>query len=400
MADNLDGFAAGPARAPLAAERRDALLALLHEQGSLRVADAAARLDVTPMTVRRDIVALELEGRLRRVHGGAMAIPAKGGQDAPAAATSVHAPATAPTSALGVMVPTLDYHWPGIVAGIEAAARAGRAGVVLRVSSYAVEDERPTLERIAANPAVGGLVLAPRLDDGHGAEVTAWLERSGLPAVLVERNASTVAGLPSADSVTTDHARGVRLVVEHLAGLGHRRVGIVLTRSSPTSDRLAAAWHDVAVGLLGDGAADPQHLPARSDPDFPAAVEAVITAAREHGTTALLVHSDPEAFAIVQRAEELGLRVPQDLSVVAYDDERAGQLSPPLTAVRPPREALGEAAVELVLARIADPARPARSLTITPSLVVRATSGPAPAPSVATTPEPAPGLLPDPLEPR
>ena len=361
--------AADKTRTPLAAERHAALLAMLHASGSLRVAEAAAALNVTPMTVRRDITTLAQLGRLRRVHGGAMPVP---GDDRDARESREPAPA----AALGVMVPTLDYHWPGIVAAIEATAQEHRTAVVLRVASYAVEDEIPTLERIAANRAVRGLILAAHVDGDHGAEVGGWLDRAGLPAVLVEREAAP--GDTSLDTVATDHARGVHLAVDHLTALGHRRIGLALTDASPTAPRLAAAWHAVTGPLLDDAPA-PLHLPARTSADFPAAVDRVLAVSREAGVTALLVHSDPEAFAVVQRAEELGLRVPQDLSVVAYDDERAGQLSPPVTAVRPPREALGQAAVELALHRVADPGRPVRSLTLAPSLVVRATTGPAPA---------------------
>lgn len=94
------------------------------------------------------------------------------------------------------------------------------------------------------------------------------------------------------------------------------------------------------------------------------------------GTTAVIVHADPEAMALVQRCEARDVSVPGDLSVVAYDDEVAGLFSPPLTAIRPPRRSLGRVAVELVAARLADPGRPAHRVVISPSLRVRESSSP------------------------
>ena len=110
--------------------------------------------------------------------------------------------------------------------------------------------------------------------------------------------------------------------------------------------------------------------PDRHRPEFAKAISEVVDTALASGTTALLAHSDPEAFAIVQNAQDRGLSVPGDLSVVAYDDEVAGLFSPALTAVRPPRSAVGHAAVDLLAKRIEDPSRPVHRVAISP----RATS--------------------------
>lgn len=82
--------------------------------------------------------------------------------------------------------------------------------------------------------------------------------------------------------------------------------------------------------------------------------------------------------------------MPQDLSVVAYDDEVAGLFSPPLTAVRPPRTSIGRAAVELIAARLADPGRPVHRVVVSPSLRVReSTAAPRQADTRRADPSPA-----------
>jgi len=76
-------------------------------------------------------------------------------------------------------------------------------------------------------------------------------------------------------------------------------------------------------------------------------------------------------MALVQRCEMRGLTVPDDLSVVAYDDQVAEICTPALTAVRPPLQAIGRAAVRLIADRLADPDRPAHRVVISPSLQIR-----------------------------
>lgn len=78
----------------------------------------------------------------------------------------------------------------------------------------------------------------------------------------------------------------------------------------------------------------------------------------------------------MQRCEARGLSVPGGLSVAAYDDEVAGLFSPALTAVWPPRQSIGRAAVQLLAARLAEPERPTHRVVISPSLRIRDSCAP------------------------
>jgi DNA-binding LacI/PurR family transcriptional regulator len=353
------------ARTPLAAERRAHLLAALERDGVVRVADLTDALGVTPVTVRRDIMQLEREGLLTRVHGGAVATGAANG--------GAH---RTTTESIGVLVPSLDYYWPGVVRGMEAEARLHGLRVVLRGSSYDATDERPVLRRLAESEGVRGIILAPRTDGQHAQDVAEWLVGCGLPYVLVEREAALAPHREALESVVSDHALGALMAVHHLADLGHRRVGLVLSRESPTSRKIAAGWRAACTEL---GLSSDEHFerlaPDRRTPEFPGVVAEVVETAVRSGTTGLLVHSDPEASAVVQHAMDRGLSVPGDLSVVAYDDEVAGLFSPAMTAVRPPRAAVGHAAVDLLAKRLTDPDRPVHRMAISPRLVVRESTG-------------------------
>ncbi len=114
--------------------------------------------------------------------------------------------------------------------------------------------------------------------------------------------------------------------------------------------------------LLSSDGADATHGAQAPDP-----AEAV----RRLKATALLVHSDTDALSLVPRLAGAGLRVPDDVSVVAYDDVVAGLGDVRLTAVAPPKREVGRAAVDLLAWRRAAPDAPSRHLEIAPHLVER-----------------------------
>jgi DNA-binding LacI/PurR family transcriptional regulator len=179
------------------------------------------------------------------------------------------------------------------------------------------------------------------------------------------------------ESVVTDHALGAAMAVRHLVALGHHKVGVALDAHSPTRPHVHRGWLEAAIECgIDTGATVESILPDARSPERDAALDAVLDRCLSTGTTAMLVHADAEAVALVQRCEERHLSVPGDLSIVAYDDEVAGLFSPALTAIRPPRRSIGRAAVRLVADRLADPERPAHRVVISPSLRVRGSTAP------------------------
>jgi len=362
------------APALLGAERRAHVLTALARDGVVRMAQLAEELDVTPVTLRRDFAQMEKEGLLVRVHGGA--VPPAGGmvQAAP------DAPRTAATGALAVLVPSLNYYWPGVIRGMEAEARRLGLQLVLRGASYELQDERPVLERLVDDHHVRGFIVAPNTDTPHAQDVVQWLDESGLPSVFVERDAVVLPDRLPVENVVTDHAFGAVLAARHLASLGHRKVGLILSRDSPTGRRIVRGWETACAELeLLPSEHFEEYFPDRNGPNFTASVDAAIDTALSSGVTGLLIHSDPEAMAFIDIALNRGLAVPRDLSVVAYDDEVAQLFTPALTAVRPPRAAVGAAAVDLLARRIADPTRPVHRVTLSPTLNVRQSTAAVPA---------------------
>jgi len=262
--------------------------------------------------------------------------------------------------------------------GAEEAARELDLRIVLRGSSYQLDTDLAQLTRLV-DSGVDALIVAPRLDAPTSEHTIEWLADLGRPVVLLERNATAGPHHAVLESVVTDHALGAAMAVRHLVSLGHRKVGVVLAGPSPTRPHVRRGWYEAAVecGLDVERTVEAV-VPDAKAPECKAALDRALDRAVETGCTALLVHADAEAIALVQRCEERHLAVPGQLSVVAYDDEVAALFSPALTAVRPPRRSIGRAAVRLVADRLADPGRPTHRVVISPSLRIRESSAPPP----------------------
>jgi DNA-binding LacI/PurR family transcriptional regulator len=348
-------------RGPLQVARRARLLEQLQRDGVLRVSDLTDALGASTVTIRRDIAQLASEGLVRRVHGG-VALPS---------GDEVRDPELDLAGSIGMLVPSLDYYYPHVARGAEEAARELDLRIVLRGSSYQTEDDRPQLNRLV-DQGVDALIVAPRLDAPTAQQTIEWLAGLGIPVVLLERTAPAGPHRAHLESVVSDHAHGAGMAVRHLTGLGHRKVGVVLSGPSPTRPHIHRGWLEAAAecGIDVSDTVDTV-VPDASSPECKAALDRALDAALETETTALLVHADAEAIALVQRCEERQLSIPGDLSVIAYDDEVAGLFSPALTAVRPPRRSIGRAAVRLAADRLSDPGRPTHRIMISPSLRVR-----------------------------
>jgi DNA-binding LacI/PurR family transcriptional regulator len=226
---------------------------------------------------------------------------------------------------------------------------------------------------------VDGLLLttseAPDVDRG----IAEWVGGLTVPTVLVERQFA-LGWSPTAEHVRTDHAAGALLAMRHLARLGHRRVLLAAREHTPTT-RWLIEGHAAAIteGLLEphDGM-QPVMLPRPDShpPENAAALEGLLTSCVETDTRAVLVHNDEDALAVVRLAGARGLRIPEDLAVVAYDDEVAALSDVPLTAIAPPKVEVGRTAVEMIMRRLAGGTAPAaQHLSLLPRLTVRASCG-------------------------
>lgn len=358
-------------RPPFAVSRRERILDELRRTGSVRVSDLARQLDVAELTIRRDIGHLADRGLLTRVHGGATlrsrldtTVPVGGSTDAPI------------RFRVGMVVPSLSYYWPQIIVGARSAATEQGVQLALRGASYSVDDQRRQIATLVQSGTLHGLIAAPETMGADGRALLGWLESLPIPVVLAERRAPSSLAVTRLEWVTTDHVFGGSLAAGHLASLGHRRVGILTSTGSPTSWQLRRGW-DRAIGELGiectiDVAATLEEMDVDSRQVY---IAQLLERCRETSTTALFVHSDPQAVLLQQHALDHGWSIPDDLAIIAYDDEVAPSAEPPITALHPPRQHVGRLLVETMVARLTEGARrPVQRTYVLPELNARAST--------------------------
>lgn len=350
------------AQSRLARTRHEHLLRQVELHGGVSAAEVAEELGVAQVTIRRDILELERTGRLVRVHGGAISV------------ASPSAPQSARTR-IGVVVPSSVGHFPVIVHGMDAASHRLHTRLILATSQYRHDLERRQVERLV-DLGVDGIVLAPTLRGRSEQELTDWVQTIPVPVVFLERKLESTTLAPY-DSARTDHAGGAVLAVEHLAALGHESVGLALFDRTPTAP-LIREGHARSISRLALAPAPEAVLPKDDEEGLDDALATFIDECIGHRTTAVLVHTDVHAARLVEMAVDLGIRVPEDLAVVAYDDDIAALALVPLTAVTAPGRDLGHHALRIVIDRVVESAgersAPAH-LTMLPSLTVRSSCG-------------------------
>ncbi len=245
---------------------------------------------------------------------------------------------------------------------------------------YFISPLHGSLARAVSRASVDGLV-AIGLTAGHP-EIE-QIRRTGLPIVLVDSLA-----MPEHSSVTIDDEAGARAAADHLIALGHREFLAIaveppapLVSASPdsiTARRLAG--YRGALSAAGIGLPDEQ---VETEPATVAGGAAAFARAWSRGLrpTAVLAMSDAMAIGVHpggRRARPA--RCPSDLSVIGFDDvDVAAFVNPPLTTVHQPVRRKGEEAVRLLLAAIEQRANGREHLRLDTHIVVRASTGPAPA---------------------
>ena len=231
----------------------------------------------------------------------------------------------------------------------------------------AVEEE---LVRALAKQVDGVLLCSPRMSNG----LIEQLSRD-VPLVVVNRQ---VAGLPT---VVMDVAQGARLAIEHLTGLGHRALGLVAgPRGSWTSREIRRAAASAARAAQAELSVIGPNLPTEGGG------MAVAEQVRAAGLTAVLAYNDLMAIGLIEGLYALGLRVPQDVSVVGIDDITLSRLTrPKLTTVATPTAAAGRAAVDMLLAH-GDDRRTNAHVNLQTELVIRDSTGPGPGPHCPADP--------------
>jgi DNA-binding LacI/PurR family transcriptional regulator len=268
------------------------------------------------------------------------------------------------TGMVGILGPSLEDLWQQRLV-----AEAGRA--LLAHDRYALILDAggdPIRQRALAtqlrDQQVDGLILSP-VDPSDGF----WSELAESLAVVSIGDA--LPGRGAVGEVLFDNRTGVRAALEHLYALGHRQITVLRPPGSPTNDRPAEIYVGAEADRLGlevDVVSAPYELQEAT-----AVARGVLGGQRR--PSAVFCFSDSIAYGIYAAARDLQLRIPDDLSVIGYDDHPVSiLLAPPLTSFSWDAERLVEIAVGMVLSAIDGHPRRRRRVIIAPELRARAST--------------------------
>jgi DNA-binding LacI/PurR family transcriptional regulator len=288
------------------------------------------------------------------------------------------------TGALAFVVPMLrNPIWVQLQRG--ALLRAAERGYVVMIMEEPTEDRMPpgAYSYLVTESRADGLLLATALRAGRDAAAGAAAggALAAVPHVYVNRR-----GPSRGNNVVMDEAGAVRLFLEHVAGLGHRRV--LLVDGPPDIDTvhrrtLATRRHCAAMGLR----AVVRNAPPTEEGGF-TAIRRLLAAGPL--PTAIGVGSIDQVFGVLAALREARVAVPGDVSLVSFDeDEYLAYLDVPVTAVCMPLAALGAAAVDALIARIDNDAGSDVLVRQPMYLVSRGSVGPVSASTVSASTGPA-----------
>lgn len=233
--------------------------------------------------------------------------------------------------------------------------------IVLGIAGLDAEKGRRLLEKFASGMVDGVINMLPQLSSDE-----AELIAPSLPLVTHLRQASA--------PVYVDYEEGARQAFAHLRGLGHRRIGYI-----GSARRRLNGPDPVLAGCRDFLAANGETLDPSLEVNGEDSVEGGRRAAAvllQRGVTAILASNDQMALGVYQRAYAEGMRIPEELSVIGYDDSPlATSVFPLLTSVQIPFEQIGRCTVEGLLRKLSGESEPLQPRVITPQLIVRNSTG-------------------------
>jgi DNA-binding LacI/PurR family transcriptional regulator len=271
------------------------------------------------------------------------------------------------THTLGCITPNLsDYNFSSIVQAAQAEARKN-GFFILTGSAQSEVDVNPLLDEFLSRRVDGILVINPRDDQRY--KLLLPLIQQDIPIVYLKNTPEN----EQVSAVCLDDETGGYLATQHLLSLGHTEIVMILGLQNEecTQDRLAGfqkAYRDVGK----------EPLPSlRVHGDWSAAsgnqaIKALLD--QELSFSAVFAQNDRMAVGAIRAIREANLKVPQDVSVIGYDDiPLSSFFDPPITTIRQPMEEFGRIGAQLLIEAVNNPAFTPRTIRLDPELVLRET---------------------------
>ena len=287
---------------------------------------------------------------------------------------------TSRTRSIGLAVSAISNpYFTEILQGVEAAALEHGYSLLIADPHDDPEHERKAVQLLHER-RVEGLIVAP---SARPRELLGYLGRHRVPAVFLDRLVDGPANPdrpaapdgPRFDQVCAESTEPTARLVTHLAGLGHRRIALVagLPGLSTTAERITGYRHGLAAAGLPYDERVLVHGDSRSEGAERATAALLALGSRP---TALVTANNTMTIGALRALRAHGLSVPEDIALCCFDDFAWADLfSPRLTAVAQPSREIGARAVRVLLDRLADPDRPARTERLPCTFVHRTSCG-------------------------
>jgi LacI family transcriptional regulator len=269
---------------------------------------------------------------------------------------------------LALVIPDISNpFFPLLARGAEAAARAAGYTVILGNTDEQFDEEDAYLRTVCAL-RVDGVLLAP--SGRRSRESLELLARQRIPVVLIDRDVDGIAN----DIVRGESRRSAILLTEHLIQHGHRRIGLITGPADVSTARerergFREALHDRNLEVFSDLVF---HTPYTRQGGHQAGARLLACA---DPPTAVVTANNFLGFGLLDAAREAGLRVPNDLAIVTFDDVEVVTDSPFFTCAAQPAEAMGRTAVERLVARLGGDESPVRETVLHTELRIRRSCG-------------------------
>lgn len=277
---------------------------------------------------------------------------------------------TTRTSIIGLVITTLaDPFLAEVVCGVEEVALEAGYRLFLATSNADPERELAAVRTLAESRVEGVIVASSRVGELY----LPHLEALGVPIVLINHQREA----PYIYSVATDSYQGAVLAVSYLMGLGHTRIAYIAGPPMARSNRLRLMGYQetmAAAGVVPDPSwiVEGNGRPEAGEWGIQRLLEVPLR------PTAVFCYNDMTAIGAMRAARRAGLRVPEDLSIIGFDDILfAAYTEPPLTTIAQPKYEMGRTAMSMLL-RLLQGERVPAYLQLPCRLVERASCGPPP----------------------
>lgn len=271
------------------------------------------------------------------------------------------------SSIIGLIISDIQNpFFTSVVRAVEDVAQQKGFSVILCNSDESIEKEQAYID-LMLDEHVSGLIVSPTATDN---DIYRRLVEAAVPVVAIDRR---VVDTPI-DTVVGDNVQAAYEIVSHLIENGYRRIGAVL--GVPDASTGAERYSGYVQALTSHGIATDPALVRTGMPRSNIGYDLTLGLLQsENPPDAIFTGNNLLTIGALRAIDELGLRIPDDVALAAFDEmEWMFLVKPALTVVAQPTYAMGKRAAELLLQRIADPSRPPQEVLLKPTIKVHESS--------------------------